>query len=319
MTRLQRLAVTHGLNQYATGFVTNDNALDDARFLIGGPVPTYGINFEYFQFDSDAGFRIPNTLVASDDPLGTKLDFGGTRTPGILDEHGANSPFPVIGMQDANLIMTLKNKARLAAQALKLGRLQRVLTLAQATATAAAAIDLTNAATQAVKLVQDQVDNVILASGGTAAGLDIRILWPTRVVTAFSNHATVQARVNGGSTKKDPSTIAVSMGDFDRLIGKGTVNKESTASYVSSARGLAVTKDFLMGTSAYVCAVSQVPNDCDPSWAKLFQMEGEDGSIFEPKYATHFANTQEYAIWRWAEKLQATNAAAIIRIPFTIP
>jgi len=315
MTRSQTLAGRRHLAQYATGLVTEQSKaglVGDLEHLTGAPVTVDSDRFEYKKYDADAGIRLVDTKKSDDDPEGIEIDFGGTLITDVLDTRGAHSkPYRVDGVSDDVVWLRVQETAQMGSNVMLLSRLNDAITQINTLATAPTAIDLTSATEEVVALLQTQIDNVRLACAGYC---NIHLLWGNNAYNKVANHAKVQARINGGATRDNPSTVTLAQ--MDALLGKGTNSRLSNAVYTSSKKGAEVTNAFLLANVVYIAAVSPTPSRMDPGAVKLFKGLGDP---MTPKfYRTDDTGTHEKCKWDWKEKPKVTNAAALIKQAFTV-
>jgi len=315
MTRSQALAVTHGLTQYASGLVTADVANTvhgDVLHLTGAPVPVNSDSFEYAVFDGNASTQLADTTKSTNDPYGVELTFGGSLVTGLLNSNGGHTQWYESGngISDAQLLNSVQSAARVASVRLLTSRLNGLFAVVDASATAPSAIDLTSGSTEAVELMQANIDNALLAAGGYG---QVHLLWGPTAFRKFANHAKVQGRFTGGATKKDPATPTLEQ--VDALLGLNTMSRMSRAVYNSNAAGQAVNNAYLLGATCYIAVVSPVPLTNDPSGVKLFQGMGDP---LTPTFYKSLNGTHEACSWSWKEVAKVTNAAALIKQAFTV-
>lgn len=321
-SKLASIALRNAIRSYA-GFLAVGGASEDVRHLCGAPIPTGGINFEYFTFDKSNPYRIPVTRASRTDPIGKVLDYGGAPANGSTKHHKATTEHPLklsdgTVISDKLILADLRSKAQMGTNQLNLERYQEVLTAVNAGA-GTATIDLTSGSTEAVLLLQNQVKAVMLACGGTAANCRIHLLWGPDAFLNYANHAKVQGRIAGGATKDSPSTVSLDLKDIDRIIGLNTVSKLSTTVYETGKMGQASSLAFMLSNVVYVAAVSMTVNERDPSAVKLFQLTSGDGEIVDPVFWDHPNETVGYGTWAWEQEVVVTNAGALKKITMTIP
>jgi hypothetical protein len=315
-TRLQSVASTDAMRNYALGFVsdtTRNIALADAMYLVGNAVPV-GSTFEYQAYAAGDTITIPNTLTAINDPIGARIGYGGTKVTGTLDVHRATTDVFYTGprVTDADLLMKLENQARASAQMLVQGRAKRVIDAAMTAAGAGTGINVASTSTNAVDLVQQAIETVMLKSQNVG---NIRVLFGTTAFRKFANHVSVQGRLNGGATRKDPSTPSEQQ--LADLLGYGVEVRQSRAMFNSANIGQTPVETFTLADSILVASVSPAPNTLDPSALKLFVGYGDNDFI--PKYRLAHGNDAEFeeATWGWSEKVIVANSAAIARLNIT--
>lgn len=315
-TRLQSVASTEAMRNYATGFTSDlarNRALGDAMFLVGNGIPVAS-TFEYQVFDRGDVITIPNTITTINNPIGARITYGGTKTTGNLDVHRGTSDIFYVGSRvtEADLLMKIQNQARATTQMMMNGRAKRVIDAAMAAGGAGTSYPLTTSTTAAVDLIQSYVETVMLGSLNSG---NIRILFGTSAFRKFCNHPTVQARINGGATKTNNSTPTEQQ--VADIIGYGVEVRQSTAVFNSAAIGQSVSAGFTLGDNILIASVSQLPNTEDPSALKLFVGYGDND--LQPKYRLAHGNDNEFeeATWGWSEKVVTANSSALFRLNLT--
>jgi hypothetical protein len=315
-TRLQSVASTEAMRNYAVGFTSDlarSRALGDAMFLVGNGVPV-GSNFEYQVFEKGDVITIPNTITTINNPIGARITYGGTKTNGSLDVHRGTSDIFYTGprVTDADLLMKIQNQARATTQMMMNGRAKRVIDAALAAGGAGTSYPLDTDATKAVSLIQEYIETVI--KGSLNSG-NIKILFGTSAFRKFCNHPTVQARINGGATKTNNSTPTEQQ--VADIIGYGVEVRQSTSVFNSAAIGQTATPAFTLDTNILIASVSPLPNTEDPSALKLFVGYGDNDLI--PKYRLAHGNDSEFeeATWGWSEKVITANSSALLRLNVT--
>jgi hypothetical protein len=316
-TRLQAVASTEAMRNYATGFTSDlarNRALGDAMFLVGDGIPVAS-TFEYQVYERGDVITIPNTLTTINNPVGARITYGGSKANGTLDVHRGTSDVFYVGprVTEADLLMKIQNQARATSQMMLNGRAKRVIDAALAAGGAGTAYNLSNATPiAAVDILQQQIEAVIL--GSLNAG-NIRVLFGTSAFRRFCNHPTVQARINGGATKTNNSTPTEEQ--VAAIIGLGVEVRQSTAVFNSAAIGQAPTAAFTLGDNILIASVSPLPNTEDPAALKLFVGYGDND--LQPKYRLAHGNDSEFeeATWGWSEKIVATNSSALVRLNVT--
>jgi hypothetical protein len=315
-TRLQAVASTEAMRNYATGFTSDlarNSALADAMYLVGDGIPV-GSTFEYQVYDRGDVITIPNTLTTINNPVGARITYGGSKATGTLDVHRGTSDVFYVGprVTEADLLMKIQNQARATTQMMMHGRAKRVIDAALAAGGAGTAYPLSVAGTAAVDLMQQYVENVIL--GSLNAG-NIRIMFGSSAFRKFCNHPTVQARINGGATKTNNSTPTEQQ--VADIIGYGVEVRRSTSPFNSAAIGQTPVPAFALGDNILIASVSPIPNTEDPAALKLFVGYGDND--LQPKYRLAHGNDSEFeeATWGWSEKIVATNGSALFRLNVT--
>lgn len=315
-TRLQAVASTEAMRNYATGFTSDlsrNRAMGDAMYLVGNGIPVAS-TFEYQVYERGDVITIPNTITTINNPVGARITYGGSKVTGTLDVHRGTSDIFYVGprVTEADLLMKIQNQARATTQMMMNGRAKRVIDAALAAGGAGTAYPLSVSNTAAVDLMQQYVESVIL--GSLNAG-NIRILFGTSAFRKFCNHPTVQARINGGATKNNNSTPTEDQ--VAAIIGYGVEVRQSTAVYNSAAIGQTATAAFTLGDNILIASVSPVPNTEDPSALKLFVGYGDND--LQPKYRLAHGNDTEFeeATWGWSEKVITANSSGLFRLNVT--
>jgi hypothetical protein len=308
-TRSEALAATQNIAAFASGYANDTIArsiLQDAYFLTGDPIKT-AINYEYAVFDRADGVSIPDTRKAISDPYGAILSFGGSRVTGTLIPHGASTePYDIsANVSDEDLLLQLQGGVKMATQSLVTGRFKRILDAVTTAATAGTAI--VSASSEAVSIIQENIEAVMRACGGYC---QTRVLFGASAFRLFANAAKVQGRITGGATRAIPATPTEE--DVARLLGYNCQVKVTTAVYNSAAPGQTASNAFLLADSILIAAVSPSPSTQDPSGVKFF--EGYASTDFAPRFYAIDAGTHERASWSWMENVQITNAAALRKI-----
>jgi hypothetical protein len=308
-TRSGALAATQGIANFASGYQSDfiaQSILADAYFLTGDPIKT-GINYEYAVFDRADGITVPNTETSGNDPVGAILSFGGSKTPGTLKANRATTEWydASANITEADLLLQLQGGVKLATQALVTGRFKRIIDSVTTAATAGTAI--VSASSEAVSIIQENLEAVQKACGGYCS---LRVMFGASAFRLFSNAAKVQGRITGGATRAIPATPTEE--DVARLLGFNCQVKVTTAVYNSAAPGQTAAGSFVLGDSILIAAVSPAPNTQDPAGAKVF--EGMGGTSFSPTFEAHGNGMHERASWGWYEKVEITNAAALRKI-----
>ena len=315
-TRLQAVASTEAMRNYAVGFTSDlarQRALGDAMFLVGNGVPVAS-TFEYQAYDRNDVITIPNTVTTINNPVGARITYGGSKVTGTLEVHRGTSDIFYVGprVTEADLLMKIQNQARATTQLMMNGRAKRVIDAAMSAGGAGTAYPLSVDATKAVDLIQGYIETVML--GSLNAG-NIRILFGTSAFRKFANHPTVQARINGGATKTNNSTPSEEQ--VANIIGYGVEVRQSTAVFNSAQIGQAGTPAFTLGDNILIASVSPLPNTEDPSALKLFVGYGDND--LQPKYRLAHGNDTEFeeATWGWSERVVTANSAALLRLNVT--
>jgi hypothetical protein len=315
-TRLQAVASTEAMRNYATGFTSDlarNRALGDAMFLVGDGIPVAS-TFEYQVYERGDVITIPNTITTINNPVGARITYGGSKATNTLDVHRGTSDVFYVGprVTEADLLMKIQNQARATSQMMVNGRAKRVIDSALAAGGAGTAYPLSVAGTAAVDLMQQYIESVIL--GSLNAG-NIRVLFGTSAFRKFCNHPTIQSRINGGATRRDPATPTEEQ--VAGIIGYGVEVRQSTAVFNSAAIGQAPTAAFTLGDNILIASVSPLPNTEDPAALKLFVGYGDND--LQPKYRLAHGNDSEFeeATWGWSEKVIATNSSALFRLNVT--
>jgi len=315
-TRLQSVASTEAMRNYAVGFTSDTartRAYGDAMFLVGNGIPV-GSTFEYQVFDKGDVVTIPNTLTTINNPIGARITYGGTKATGNLDVHRGTSDIFYVGprVTDADLLMKIQNQARATTQMMMLGRAKRVIDAALLAGGSGTDMNLASSSTEAVDLIQQYVETVM--KGSLNSG-NIRILFGTSAFRKFCNHSKVQNRINGGATKTNNSTPTEAQ--VADIIGYGVEVRQSTAVYNSAAIGQTATPAFTLGDNILIATVSPLPNTEDPAALKLFVGYGDND--LQPKYRLAHGNDSDFeeATWGWSEKVITANSGGLYRINVT--
>ena len=308
-TRSGALAATQGIANFASGYQSDfiaQSILADAYFLTGDPIKT-GINYEYAVFDRADGITVPNTETSGNDPVGAILSFGGSKTTGTLKANRATTEWydASANITEADLLLQLQGGVKLATQALVTGRFKRIIDSVTTAATAGTAI--VSASSEAVSIIQENLEAVQKACGGYCS---LRVMFGASAFRLFANAAKVQGRITGGATRAIPATPTEE--DVARLLGFNCQVKVTTAVFNSAAPGQTAAGSFVLGDSILIAAVSPAPNTQDPAGAKVF--EGMGGTSFSPTFEAHGNGMHERASWGWYEKVEITNAAALRKI-----
>lgn len=316
-TRLQSVASTEAMRNYAVGFYSDSartQAQIDAEFLTG-PGIAVSSDFEFQSFAPGDSITIPNSLTSINNPVGTRVTYGGTKVPAQLDQHRVTSEPFYVGprISDTDLLMKLEDNARSTMMGLIRGRIDRIFSAALTAAGAATPINVASTSTNAVDIVQQVLETVELNSQGSG---QLRILFGSSAFRKFCNHVSVQNRVNGGATRQNPATVTEQQ--VADLLGGNVEVRRSRAIKNGAQIGQTPAAAFTLADSILVAAVSSIPSTSDPSAIKLFVGRGDND--FQPKYRLAYANDSDFeeATWGWAEKIVATNSAAVKRLDITI-
>lgn len=316
MSRLTEIARAANLTSYISGAFSTAAAAE-INFL-APTVPVSELIVNVASYDTTAPFRVPDTRRAMN-ANAVQLEFGGSSSDVNLDVHGADAPIDLIygdggqARSDGSLLIDLQSAGMMAATACATGRFQRVLAAASTAAGSAEGINVGDAAIDVVDLIDEQIQNVILACGGAANLVEIRLLWGMTALRLARKHASVKNRVSGGATKTAPANVTAET--FNQMTIIPTTGRVSTSVVESSKPGAASSRAFLMTNRLYVFAASAVPTKNDPSALKLLQ-KGNDpvnpsGFYLSPD------GRKEVVKFDWAEKVHAGNSGAIVAIDFT--
>ena len=316
-TRIETLARKHNVTNYINGAV-NANLIGDA-FYVAPMVRTGSLVNTVWKYSRTSPFRIPDTRRA----LGGKaarVDFGGTTEDLTLETHALDTGIDVVAQSDEEIVMNLQSQVNLTTQLASLAHYDRVLTLVNAAATAASAIDIStdDALTpsfQIVNTLNAHIKTILLSCGSFAPSTKVRFLWGFEAAKLMMSSLEFKNRVNGGATSANPVSNSITAG-LDvlskMLVIPNTEHRICTAIKDTGEQAASSeSRAFVNDSSLLIFAASENPTKEDPSAFKTF-WKGSEG-MDTRYYKSEDQRIENFGL-DWAYKVYTANAGAAIKL-----